>query len=196
MLCRYERTPSAISWITTAGMMCAGYSAPVGDFSGLACARGSCSTCGPKHVFARHVCPCEHDTAKLVTVRLIDTVDVPGGNLSQSRAHFKTHHFTRQEFQERKEALAAKFASHHYFARHARAGASVLGAFSSLNDHAYASPPASARRSSASRKVCSRPSQARHLCVSSSRFQREISPHDQFSIDRPSIQGHRGNCSC
>jgi len=101
-------------------MMCPGYNTEVGDFAGLSCARGTCLTCGPRHVFARHVCSCEQDASKLVTVRLIDTVDAPNGNASQSRAHFKTHHITRKEFQERKEALAIKFASHHYFARHAR----------------------------------------------------------------------------
>jgi len=113
--------------ITADGMMCEGFNAPPDDFSGLACARGTCVSCGPRHMFEKHACPCEQNENKLVTVKLIESVDAPNGNLNQSRAHFKTYRFTRKEFQERKLALSLKFASHFYFARHARRVLQYLG---------------------------------------------------------------------
>jgi len=113
--------------ITAEGMMCKGFNAPPDDFAGLSCARGTCVSCGPRRMFEKYACPCEQNEDKLVTVKLIESVDAPNGNLNQSRAHFKTYRFTRKEFQERKLTISVKFAAHFYFARHARRVLQYLG---------------------------------------------------------------------
>jgi len=106
--------------VTQPGMMCLEFNASISAFGGIKCARGECKSCGPEREFTRHACTHEADPGKSVSLKLIQSVDQPGGIANLSRPHFETKTYTRQDFQAVKVKLMKEFVRHFYFARHQR----------------------------------------------------------------------------
>jgi hypothetical protein len=116
---RYERTPTAIALMTSEGVMCPDFNNEERFFAGQACAKGTCTRCGPRLSFARHACAREIDDTKFVSIKTIAHFENDGHHAA-SRPHFTTRKVDRKSFLEEYTTILTSFASHFFLARHQR----------------------------------------------------------------------------